>query len=108
MMDNYQFNREVITPSFEKSNRAPTSRQEVADQLAAAMAKTKIKTTVVPGFSGVAPRPLRSSRIDPETKLKRRKDAVPIGIAKDLEIARREHEAQVKLRDLADSLEVAE
>lgn len=104
----YQFNRESIAPSYEKSNRTPTSRQEVADQLAAALARTSIKPTVVPGFSGVAPRPLRSSRVDPETKLKRRKDAVPIGIAKDLEIARREHDAQVKLRVMADQMEVME
>lgn len=107
-MDNYQFNREVITPSFAKCSRTPTSRQEVAEQLAAALARCKVKPTVVPGFERIAPRPKRSSRIDPETKLKRKKYGIPAGIQRDIDRARREDEEAAKLKVLADSLEVAE
>jgi hypothetical protein len=105
-MDNYQFNREQITPSFVKCNRTPASRQEVAEQLAAAMANCKIKPTVVPGFTGVAPRPKRSSRVDPETKLKRKKYGIPVGIQRDFEAARREDEEKARIKAMADILEV--
>lgn len=104
-MDNYQFNREVITPSFSKCSRTPSSREEVAEQLAAALAASKVKPTVVPGFERIAPRPMRSPRVDPETKLKRKKYGIPAGIQRDIEAARREEEAAAKLKLLADQME---
>lgn len=104
-MDNYQFNREVITPSHVRCSRTPSSRQEVAEQLAAALARSKVKPTVVPGFTGIVPRPARSNRVDPETRLKRKKYGIPAGIQRDIELARREEEAAAKLRAMVDDLE---
>lgn len=101
----YQFNREVITPSYVKCNRTPSSRSEIADKLAKALAGCKIKPAVVAGFSGVAPRPARSDRVDPETVLKRKSISVPASVARDFEVARREHDAQMRIREMADSME---
>ena len=99
------FNRETIAPSFTKCNRSPSSRQEVADALAAALAACTIRATVVPGFTGVAPRPLRSNKVDPETRLVRKHYGIPAGIARDLE---REQKEAAQIRAMVESLEVAE
>lgn len=96
------FNREAIAPSFTKCNRSPSSRQEVADKLAAALAACTLRATVVPGFTQPKPRPLRSNRIDPETRLVRKHYGIPAGIARDLERDRKER-AQIK--QMADQLE---
>ena len=96
------FNRETIAPSFTKCNRSPSSRQEVADKLAAALAACTIRATVVPGFTQPKPRPLRSSTIDPETRLVRKHYGIPAGIARDLE---RDREEQAQIRAMVESLE---
>ena len=66
------FNRESITPSYVKCNRTPSSREQQASELAQALKRCKVKPQVVPGFAGVAPRPMRTSWIDPESRLKRK------------------------------------
>lgn len=99
------FNRETIAPSFTKCNRSPSSRQEVADALAAVLAACTIRATVVPGFTQPKPRPLRSNRIDPETRLVRKHYGIPSGIARDLE---RDRAEQAQIRAMVESLEVAE
>lgn len=96
------FNRETIAPSFTKCNRTPSSRQEVADNLAAVLAACTIRATVVPGFTQPKPRPLRSNRIDPETRLVRKHYGIPAGIARDLERDRKE---QALIKQMADQLE---
>ena len=96
------FNRETIAPSFTKCNRSPSSRQEVADALAAALAACTIRATVVPGFTHPKPRPLRSNRIDPETRLVRKTYGIPAGIARDLE---RDREEQAQIRAMVEKLE---
>ena len=96
------FNRETIAPSFTKGNRTPSSRQEVADKLAAALAACTIRATVVPGFTGVAPRPLRSNKVDPETRLVRKTYGIPAGIARNLE---RDRAEQAQIKQMADQLE---
>lgn len=95
-------NSETITPSFVKCSRTPSSREDQARELAQALAGCTIKPTVVPGFTGVAPRPLRSSRVDPETRLVRKHYGVPAGIARDLE---REQKEAAQIKQMADSLE---
>ena len=97
------FNRETIAPSFTKCNRSPSSRQEVADNLAAALAACTIRAAVVPGFTQPKPRPLRSNRIDPETRLVRKHYGIPAGIARDLE---REQKEAAQIRAMVESLEV--
>lgn len=99
------FNRETITPSYTKCNRSPSSREQQARELAQALARCKVKPTVVPGFTGVAPRPMRSNRIDPETRLVRKRYGIPAGIARDLE---RDRAEQAQIKRMADSLEAAE
>ena len=99
----YQFNREQITPSYTKCNRTPSSRDQQARELAEAMARCKVKPTVVPGFTGVAPRPLRSNKVDPETRLVRKTYGIPAGIARDLE---RDRAEQALIKQMADQLEV--
>lgn len=96
------FNRETITPSFVKCNRTPSSREQQARELAQALEGCTIKPTVVPGFTGIAPRPLRSKRIDPETRLVRKHYGIPAGIARDLE---REQKEAAQIRAMADRLE---
>ena len=66
------FNRESITPSYVKCNRTPSSREQQAIELAHALKRCKVKPTVVPGFAGIAPRPVRRDWVDPETRLKRK------------------------------------
>jgi len=66
------FNRESITPSYVKCNRTPSSREQQASELAQALKRCKVKPTVVPGFAGIAPRPVRRDWVDPETRLKRK------------------------------------
>lgn len=97
------FNRETITPSFVKCNRTPSSREQQARELEQILAMSNVKPTVVPGFTGVAPRPLRSSRIDPETRLVRKHYGIPAGIARDLE---REQKEAAQIRAMGESLEV--
>lgn len=99
------FNRETITPSFAKCNRTPSSREAQARELAQALAGCKIKPTVVPGFTQPKPRPLRSSRVDPETCLVRKHYGIPAGIARDLE---REQKEAAQIRAMVESLEKAE
>jgi hypothetical protein len=99
------FNRETITPSFVKCNRTPSSREAQARELAKALAGCTIKPTVVPGFTQVAPRPVRSSRVDPETRLVRKRYGIPAGIARDLE---REQKEAAQIRAMVESLEVVE
>ena len=96
------FNSETITPSFVKCSRTPSSREAQARELAQALAGCTIKPTVVPGFTGVAPRPLRSSRVDPETRLVRKHYGVPAGIARGLE---REQKEAAQIRAMVESLE---
>ena len=98
----YQFNRETITPSYTKCNRTPSSRDQQARELAEAMARCKVKPTVVPGFTGVAPRPLRSDRVDPETRLKRKAYGLSTSVRRDMERQRMESE---RFREMADGLE---
>ena len=74
-------------------------------ELANALAGCTIKPTVVPGFTQVAPRPLRSSRVDPETRLVRKHYGIPAGIARDLE---REQKEAAQIRAMVESLEVVE
>lgn len=92
------FNRDPIAPSFTKCNRTPSSREQQARNLAQALAGCTIKPTVVPGFTGVVPRPVRSDWIDPETRLKRKHYGLSIS-------ARREAE---RFREMAASLEVGQ
>ena len=66
------FNRETIAPSHVKCNRTPSSREQQASELAQALKRCKVKPTVVPGFAGIAPRPVRRDWVDPETRLKRK------------------------------------
>ena len=96
------FNRETITPSVTKCNRSPSSRQEVADKLAAALAACTIRATVVPGFTQPKPRPLRSNKVDPETRLVRKHYGIPAGIARDLE---RDRAEQAQIRAMTEQLE---
>ena len=96
------FNRETIAPSFTKCNRSPSSRQEVADKLAAALAACTVRATVVPGFTQPKPRPLRSNKVDPETRLVRKHYGIPAGIARDLE---REQKEAAQIRAMVESLE---
>lgn len=96
------FNRETIAPSFVKCNRTPSSREQQARELAQILAMSNVKPTVVPGFTGVAPRPLRSKRIDPETRLVRKHYGIPAGIARDLE---REQKEAAQIRAMVESLE---
>lgn len=96
------FNRETITPSFAKCNRTPSSREHLARELAQALAVCKIKPTVVPGFTGIAPRPARSKRIDPETRLVRKHYGIPAGIARDLE---REQKEAAHIRAMVEQME---
>lgn len=96
------FNRETIAPSFTKCNRTPSSREAQARELAQALASCTIKPKVVPGFTQPKPRPLRSNRIDPETRLVRKTYGIPTGIARDLERDRKE---QALIKQMADSLE---
>lgn len=103
-MTDYQFNREVITPSFSKCSRSPSSRTEVADKLAAALAACTVRATVVPGFERIKPRPMRSTRFDPETRLKRKSYGIPAGIQRDIEVARKELEDTAKLRAIVDGM----
>lgn len=105
-MTDYQFNREVITPSFSKCSRSPSSRAEVADKLAAALARCKVKPKVVPGFERIKPRPMRSARVDPETRLKRKSYGIPAGIQRDIEAGRKEVDDAVKLRAIVDGMGV--
>jgi hypothetical protein len=93
---------ETITPSFVKCSRTPSSREDQARELAQALAGCTIKPTVVPGFTEVAPRPLRSSRVDPETRLVRKHYGVPAGIVRDLE---REQKEAAQIRAMVESLE---
>ena len=97
------FNRETITPSFTKCNRSPSSRQEVADNLAAALAACTVRATVVPGFTQPKPRPLRSNTVDPVTRLVRKHYGIPAGIARDLE---RDRAEEAQIRAMVESLEV--
>ena len=97
-----QFNRETITPSFVKCNRTPSSREAQARELAQALAGCTIKPTVVPGFVGVVPRPVRSSRVDPETRLVRKHYGIPAGIARDLE---REQKEAAQIRAMVEKME---
>ena len=97
------FNRETIAPSYTKCTRSPSSREAQASELAKALAGCKIKPTVVPGFTGVAPRPVRSSWVDPDTRLTRKYYGIHAGIARDLE---RDREEQAQIRAMAESLEV--
>ena len=99
------FNRETIAHSVTKCNRTPSSRQEVSDALAAALAACTIRATVVPGFTQPKPRPLRSNRIDPETRLVRKHYGIPAGIARDLE---REQKEAAQIRAMVEQLEVVE
>jgi len=96
------FNRETIAPSFTKCNRSPSSRQEVADNLAAVLAACTVRATVVPGFTQPKPRPLRSNKVDPETRLVRKHYGIPAGIARDLE---REQKEAAQIRAMVESLE---
>lgn len=109
---NYQFNREIITPAYVKCSRTPASRQEAAEQLAAALASCKVKPTVVPGFTEPVPRPLRSFKVDPETRLKRMKRKTSQRVADELAAYRKEHKEKMRERELlkamADRLEVVE
>ncbi|WP_288080632.1 hypothetical protein [Pseudomonas sp.] len=108
----HQFNRELITPSFSKCNRTPSSREDDAKMLASALASCKIKPTVVPGFTGVAPMPLRANRVDPETRLKRAVRKTSRRVAAELELYRKEHKEKIRerelLRGMVESLEVVE
>ena len=99
------FNHEIITPSFENCNRTPSSREAQARELAQALAGCTIKPTVVPGFTQVAPRPLRSSRVDPESRLVRKHYGIPSGIARDLE---REQKEAAQIRAMVEQMEKAE
>ena len=65
------FNREPIVQGFTKCNSTLTSREQLALELEQALAQSQVKPTVVPGFTWVAPRPARSSWVDPEARLKR-------------------------------------
>lgn len=100
----YQFNSEQIAPSHVKCNRTVTSRQEVAEQLAAALAGCKVRSKVLPGFSQVAPRPARKTKVDPSTRLKRMTRKTSQRVAAELAAFRKEHKEQ--LRDMVESLEV--
>jgi len=99
------FNRETIAPSFTKCNRSPSSRQEVADKLAAALAACTLRATVVPGFTQPKPRPLRSNKVDPETRLVRKHYGIPAGIARDLE---REKKEAAQIRAMVEQMEQTE
>jgi hypothetical protein len=98
-----QFNRGAIVPGFAECRRTPTDREAQARELAQALAGCTIKPTVVPGFTQVEPRPVRSSRVDPETRLVRKHYGIPAGIARDLE---REQKEAAQIRAMVESLEV--
>lgn len=107
----YQFNRsEFIAPSHVKCNRTVTSRQEVAEQLAAALAECKVKPIVLPGFDRIAPRPARKTKVDPTTRLKRVTRKTSQRVAAELAAFRKEHKEQLRereqLREMVESLEV--
>jgi len=95
------FNRDTITPSFVKCNRTPSIREAQALELAQALAGCTIKPTVVPGFTQPKPRPLRSSKVDPDTRLVRKHYGIPAGIARDLE---REQKEAAQIRAMVESL----
>lgn len=65
------FNREPVVQGFTKCNSTLTSREQLAIELEQALARSQVKPTVVPGFTGIAPRPARSSWVDPDARLKR-------------------------------------
>lgn len=99
------FNRETIAPSFTKCNRSPSSRQEVADKLAAALAACTIRATVVPGFTGVKPLPARTAWRDPAVKLKRQPRTANRLAMHDFAAHRKEIEDRENLRAMAEGLE---
>lgn len=96
------FNRTVITPAYTKCNRSPTSREALARDLAEAVARSKIKPTVVQGFTGVKPLPTRTSWRDPEARLTRRAYGVSTTVRREIE--RREAE-RAQIREMVESLE---
>lgn len=98
------FNRDPIAPSFTKCNRTPTSREHEARELAQALAGCTVKPTVVPGFTGVAPRPARSNRVDPETRLKRKAYGLSDAVQRE---AVRDRAEQAKIIEIVDGLGVA-
>lgn len=99
------FNREPVVQGFTKCNMTLTSREQLARELEQALARSQVKPTVVPGFTGVAPRPARSSWVDPETRLKR--EYYGITDAQQREAARDIAEHLKKI-EMADGLEVVE
>lgn len=101
----YQFNRESITPAYVKCARTPASRQEAAEQLAAALAACNVKPTVVPGFKSPAPKPVRRKWIDPETRLKREKRKIPKNVAEDFARYRQIEEEKARISAMADAME---
>lgn len=83
-------------------NRTPAGRKEAAEQLAAILANCSVEPTVLPGFERIKPKPPRTRRVDPETRLRRKKHSVPAAIAQDLQRARLEHEQESRLSAIAD------
>ena len=99
------FNRTAITPAYTKCNRTPTSREALARELAEAVARSKFKPTVVPGFEGVKPLPPRTRWRDPEARLKRKAYGVSTAVSREAE--RREAE-RAQIREMVELLEVVE
>ncbi|WAX22814.1 hypothetical protein MAJJADAN_00052 [Pseudomonas phage Amjad_SA] len=100
----YQFNRESITSAYVKCARTPAGRQEAAEQLAAALAACNVKPTVVPGFTEPAPRPLRSRKVDPETRLQRARHQVPKKVAEDFAKHRQAEQDKAKIAEMVEAL----
>ena len=96
------FNRGAIIPGFPECKRTPGHREQEAAEIAQALARSRVKPTVVPGFAGIVPRPARSSWVDPETRLKRK--AYGVSDAQRREAARdiAEHS---KIIEMVDELE---
>lgn len=101
----YQFNRESIIPAYVKCARTPASRQEAAEQLAAALAACSVQPTIVPGFTEPAPRPMRSRKVDPETRLQRARYQVPKKVAEDFARHRQAEQDKAKIAELLKELE---
>lgn len=85
--------------------RTPSARQQEADWLAQVVADSKVKPTVVPGFTGVKPLPSRTTWRDPAVKLKRQARSMNRMAAQDFAAHRKEIEDREKLLAMVEGLE---
>lgn len=86
------------------TNRTPSSREEASAWLAERIAESGVQPTVVEGFKEPVPRPPRSDKVDPETRLARRSRRVPASVLRELEEMRRELAQQRQILEIIDMI----